>query len=151
MVVDNPDKTNIDGAASPSQPVASDPAPSQPFVPPPKNLLTIHHRQNHAPCLLSNPQLLAARAQQSGNTNNATGDPRAANNVDSQDHPSANLPATERSEPWQLQHYDLPTRDVIECAKHFSHCDATSIDPFPIHTIFNTRAVKYIDKAIAEC
>ena len=56
----------------------------------------------------------------------------------------------ERSEPWQLQHYDPPTRDVIERAKHFSHCDAASIDPFPICTIFNTRAVEYIDEAIAE-
>ena len=150
MVVDNPDETNIDGTAPPSQPVASDLAPSQPFVPPPENLLTIHRRQNCAPCLPSNPQLLAARAQQSGSTNNATGDLRAANNVDGRDHPSANLPATEHSEPWQLQHYDPPTRDVIERTKHFSHCDAASIDPFPIRTIFNTRTVEYINEAITE-
>ena len=39
---------------------------------------------------------------------------------------------------------------MIECTKQFSHCDAASIDPFPIRVAFNTKAVKYIDEAIAE-
>ena len=77
----------------------------------------------------------------------------AANNDDSQDRPSTNLPvnsATERSESWQLQYYNLPTHDMIERAKQFSHCDAASINPFPIRVMFNTKAVEYIDEAIAE-
>ena len=101
----------------------------------------------------SNSQLLAARLQQAGSANNATGDLEAANNDDSRDHPSTNLPvnsATECSEPWQLQYYNPLTHDVIEHAKQFSHCDAASIDPFPICVTFNTKAVKYIDEAITE-
>ena len=161
MIVDNTDRTNIDGAGpqrQPSQPVprsSSNPAPSLPSVPAqlPENVVTIHCRRNRAPRLPSNSQLLAARLQQAGSANNATGDSEAANNDDSQDRPSTNLPvnsATERSEPWQLQYYDPPTRDVIEHAKQFSHCDAASIDPFPICVAFNTKAVEYIDEAIAE-
>ena len=56
----------------------------------------------------------------------------------------------DRAEPWQLQYYDLPTRDVIERAKQFSHCDAASINPFPICVTFNSKALKYIDEAITE-
>ena len=39
---------------------------------------------------------------------------------------------------------------MIERTKQFSHCDAASINLFPIHVAFNTKAVKYIDEAIAE-
>jgi hypothetical protein len=75
------------------------------------------------------------------------------NNVTGQDRPSTNLPAgsaTAHSEPWQPQHYDPPTRDVIEHAKHFSHCDAASIDLFPIRAVCNTKAVEHIDEAITK-
>ena len=59
-------------------------------------------------------------------------------------------PTSEHAEPWQLHFYDPPTHDIIECVKQFSHCDIASIDSFPIHAAFNTKAVEYIDKAIAE-
>ena len=91
MIVDNTDRTNIDGTGpqrQPSQPVprsSGNPAPSLPSMPAqlPENVVTIHCRQNRAPCLPSNSQLLAARLQQAGSTNNATGDSEAANNDDS--------------------------------------------------------------------
>ena len=76
----------------------------------------------------------------------------AANDGNGQEH-AIDLPvgkATERAEPWQLQYYDPPTRDVIECTKQFSHCDAASINPFPNRAAFNTQAVEYINEAIAE-
>ena len=57
---------------------------------------------------------------------------------------------TERSEPWQLQYYDLPTCEIIEHAKQFSHCDAAFINPFLIHAEFNSTALEYVNEAIAE-
>ncbi|KAF8545876.1 hypothetical protein OG21DRAFT_1491815 [Imleria badia] len=59
-------------------------------------------------------------------------------------------PATEGSEPWQLQYYNPPTRDIIECTKQFSHCDTVSINAFPLRPDFNTKATEYIDEAIAK-
>ena len=56
----------------------------------------------------------------------------------------------ECSELWQLQYYDPPTRDVIECAKQFSHCDAASINSFPVRAEFNSMALEYVNEAIAE-
>ena len=99
---------------------------------------------------LAYSQLLAARQQQSGSTNGDMGE--AANDGNSQER-AIDLPvgkATEHAEPWQLQYYDPPTRDVIERAKQFSHCDAASINPFPNRAAFNTQAVEYINEAIAE-
>ena len=112
--------------------------------------MNVHRRRNRAPRLPSNSQLLAARQQQSGSTNSDTGE--AANDGNGQEH-AIDLPvgkATERTEPWQLQYYNPPTRDVIERTKQFSHCDAASINPFPNRAAFNTQAVEYIDEAIAE-
>ena len=59
-------------------------------------------------------------------------------------------PTSECAEPWQLHFYDPPTRDIIKHMKQFSHCDVASIDSFPVRAAFNTKAVEYIDKAIAE-
>ena len=59
-------------------------------------------------------------------------------------------PTTDGSEPWQLQYYDPPTHDIIKQAKQFSHCDAMSINPFPVGTNFSVKAIMYIDKVIAE-
>ena len=123
-------------------------APSLP-VQLPENVVNIHCRCNHAPRLPSNSQLLAARQQQQAL--GTTG--KTPNNGDGQDCPSVDLqvgPVTERSEPWQLQHYDPPTRDVIERVKLFSHCDAASIEPFPARATFNFKAIEYIDEAIAK-
>ena len=56
----------------------------------------------------------------------------------------------ERSEPWQIQFYEPTVRDIIEWAKQFSHCDAASINMFPLHPHFNTKAPEYIEEAITE-
>ena len=59
-------------------------------------------------------------------------------------------PTMDGSEPWQLQYYDPPTCDIIEWAKQFSHCNATLINPFPVHANFSVKAIEYIDEVIAE-
>ena len=59
-------------------------------------------------------------------------------------------PAMDGSEPWQLQYYDPLTCDIIERAKQFSHCNAASIDPFPVCANFSVKAIEYINKVIAE-
>ena len=115
----------------------------------PENVVNIHCRRNRAPRLPSNSQLLAARQQQQAL--GTTGE--TPNNGDGQDRPSVDLqvsPVTECSEPWQLQHYDPLTRDVIERAKLFSHCDAASIELFPARAAFNFKATEYIDEAITK-
>ena len=157
ITVGNTDRANSNDATSrcqPSQPAPSrsDPAPSQHSLPTqqPENVVMIHCRRNCAPRLPSNSQLLAIRQQQAGSANHATGE--AANNDNGQDRPT-DLPVglvTERSEPWQLQYYDPPTWDVIEHVKQFSHCDAASIEPFPVRAAFNTKAIEYINESIAE-
>ena len=60
-------------------------------------------------------------------------------------------PTSEHAELWQLHFYDPPTYDIIECAKQFSHCDIASIDSFPVRPVFNIKAIKYINEAIAKC
>ncbi|KAF8449208.1 hypothetical protein L210DRAFT_3640832 [Boletus edulis BED1] len=105
---------------------------------------------NHLLCLHKLPRTLQ---QQTRSTNNPTGNSQVTNNDNGRNRPSPDLPAsivTERSEPWHLQHYDPPTCDVIEHAKQFSHCDAASINPFPAHPPFNSKAIEYIDEVIAE-
>ncbi|KAF8130103.1 hypothetical protein EV363DRAFT_1450562 [Boletus edulis] len=114
-----------------------------------------------APRLPSNSQQLTNRQQQASSTNqtacetltNGGGqdgtdapptDPLAPSN------PRAGY-STERSEPWQLQYYDPPTHNIIERAKQFSHCDAASINSFPVRAEFNSKATEYIKEAIAEC
>ncbi|KIJ15717.1 hypothetical protein PAXINDRAFT_11309 [Paxillus involutus ATCC 200175] len=59
-------------------------------------------------------------------------------------------PATEGSDLWQLQFYDVVARDIIERAKQFSHCDVASINTFPLRVDFKLKAVEYINEAIAE-
>lgn len=132
-----------------------DTAPSQPFLPvqTPENVVAVHRRRNRAPRLPSNSQLLAARQQQAGSGNHAIGSATNIGDGQERQERATDLPvgpATERLDPWQLHFYDPPTRDVIERAKQFSHCDAASVDPFPIRALFNTKAVEYIDEAIAE-
>ena len=59
-------------------------------------------------------------------------------------------PTLEHAEPWQLHLYDPPTHDIIKCAKQFSHCNVASIDSFPVCPVFNIKAIKYINEAIAK-
>ena len=56
----------------------------------------------------------------------------------------------ERSEPWQIQFYEPAVRDIIERAKQFSHCNAASINAFPLRSHFNAKAPEYIEEAITE-
>ncbi|KAF8546282.1 hypothetical protein OG21DRAFT_1491387 [Imleria badia] len=99
------------------------------------------------PSPTSNVQLLAARQRQQGLS--TTGE----ENNTGQDRPTIELqvgPTAERAELWQLGYYDLLARDVIECAKQLSHCDAASINLFPAQPTFNSKAIEYIDEAITE-
>ena len=56
----------------------------------------------------------------------------------------------ERSEPWQIQFYEPTVCDIIERAKQFSHCDAASINTFPLCPHFNAKVPEYIKEAITE-
>ncbi|KAF8124295.1 hypothetical protein EV363DRAFT_1454613 [Boletus edulis] len=113
-----------------------------------------------APRLPSNSQQLTNRQQQASSTNQTACETLTnGGGQDGTDAPPADPLApsnpragysTERSEPWQLQYYDPPTRDIIECTKQFSHCDAASINSFPVRTEFNSKATEYIKEAIAE-
>lgn len=145
------------GIRQPSRPVSrtpGNPVPARRSVSaqPPVNVVAGHRQRNRTPRLPSNMQLLAARQQQAESTDDATGDTEAATgNGNGQARPAnPGRSAMERAEPWQLQYYDPPTRDVIDRAKQFSHCDAASINPFPIRTTFDTKVVEYIDEAITE-
>ena len=57
---------------------------------------------------------------------------------------------TERSEPWQIQFYEPAVRDVLEWAKQFSRCDASSVNAFPLRAQFNVKAAEYVEEAISE-
>ncbi|KAF8548784.1 hypothetical protein OG21DRAFT_1489080 [Imleria badia] len=144
-------------AAAPSQPQPNQVAPRPSGNPAPENVVNIHCQRNRAPRLPSNLWLLASRRQQQALSIDRTADEVQSNgNADGQDNPSVNhsvgdvTERSERAEPWQLQYYELSTQDIIERAKQFSHCDAASINPFPIRAKFNSKAIEYIDKAIAE-
>ena len=136
-----------------------------------EDVVAAHRERNRAPHLPSNSQLLAARQQQVSSdclttnngqiSNNAT--PPSSNPVPPQPSgenttvlPSATKsvpqvsPAMEGTDPWQLQYYDPPTHDIIKRAKQFSHCDAASINAFPVCANFNLKALEYIEEAIAE-
>ena len=56
----------------------------------------------------------------------------------------------DNADPSQLQSYPPAVRDIIERAKQFSHCDVASINSFPMRPDFNSKAIEYINKAIAE-
>ncbi|KAG6369405.1 hypothetical protein JVT61DRAFT_14887 [Boletus reticuloceps] len=50
----------------------------------------------------------------------------------------------------QLQFYPPAVCDIIERAKQISHSELGSINSFPLRTQFNTKALTYMNKAIAE-
>ena len=154
------------GTAVQQQTHTSDrPDPSQPCLPvQPEDIVTGHRQCNRVPHLPSNTELLATRQWQTLSTNQVTGE--ASHNGDGQEPPSPSKtsqetttaskssrpvrPTSERAEPSQHQFYDPPTCDIIECAKQFSHCDAASINAFPVRATFNVGAIEYINEAIAE-
>ncbi|KIJ57562.1 hypothetical protein HYDPIDRAFT_34986 [Hydnomerulius pinastri MD-312] len=55
------------------------------------------------------------------------------------------------ADPSQMQFYKLAAHDIIERAKQFSHCDAASINAFPLRADFAGKVIEYINEAIAEC
>ena len=154
------------GTAMQQQTHTSDcPDPSQPCLPmQPKDIITGHCQHNHVPHLPSNTELLAARQWQTSSTNQVAGE--ASHNGDGQEPPIPSKtsqetttafkssrpvrPTSEHAEPSQLQFYDPPTHDIIKRVKQFSHCDAASINAFPVHATFNVGAIEYINEAIAE-
>ena len=154
------------GTAMQQQTRTSDhPDPNQPCLPvQPEDIVTGHCQRNHVPRLPSNTKLLAARQQQTLSTNQVAGE--ASHNGNGQEPPIPSktsqettttskssrpvCPTSEHAEPSQLQFYDPPTCDIIKRTKQFSHCDAASINAFPVCATFNIGAIKYINEAIAE-
>ncbi|KAI6027715.1 hypothetical protein BKA83DRAFT_4123638 [Pisolithus microcarpus] len=59
-------------------------------------------------------------------------------------------PAIVKAEPWQLHFYKLVVQDILKCTKQFSHCDAASINAFPLCPHFNTKVVEYVEEAISK-
>ncbi|KAG6373555.1 hypothetical protein JVT61DRAFT_6198 [Boletus reticuloceps] len=57
---------------------------------------------------------------------------------------------TDNADPSQLGFYPPPVRDVIERMKQISHCNLASLNSFPLHPQFNTKASEYINEAIIE-
>ena len=55
---------------------------------------------------------------------------------------------SEQLEPWQIQFYEPAVHDIIKWAKQFSHCDAASVNAFPVRAQFNVKAAEYIEEAI---
>ena len=58
---------------------------------------------------------------------------------------------TDSGNPSQLSFYPPLVHNIIKCAKPISHCNLASLNSFPLHPQFNTKASKYIDEVIIEC
>ena len=140
-----------------------------------EDVVATHRQRNRAPRLPNNSYLLSIR-QQSSTTPHSRQTTIAQDTNDSEqvtwqtpapslppaiDQPGdASNPSTqrigppaarsERSEPWQIQFYEPAVRDIIERAKQFSHCDAASVNAFPVRAQFNVKAAEYIKEAINE-
>ena len=140
---------------------------------PAEDVLATHRQRNRAPRLPDASQLKVIRQRQSSftpqslkitNTNNVPdvqeGPELTASAVSLQPHvgdrrevssqliqPRATV---ERAEPWQIQFYEPAVRDILERAKQFSRCDASSINAFPLRAQFNVKAAEYVEEAISE-
>ncbi|KAI6046663.1 hypothetical protein EDC04DRAFT_2597798 [Pisolithus marmoratus] len=100
-----------------------------------ENILAVHHKHNCLPQLPSSSRVAAKPQEVSSATETADhghGDTDATN---------AAGPATEGSEPWQLQCYDPSTHNIIDHAKQFSHCDTASINTFPPSTTLRKQSL----------
>ena len=75
--------------------------------------------------------------------------------TDSNSLPTARLASfgvhADSGDPSQLGFYSPPVRDIIKRAKQISHCNLASLNSFPLHPQFNTKASEYINEAIIEC
>ena len=78
------------------------------------------------------------------------GDRREISSQSAQPRTGPTVERTERSEPWQIQFYEPAVRDILERAKQFSRCDASSVNAFPLRAQFNVKAAEYVEEAINE-
>ena len=144
-----------------------------------EDVVAQHHQWNCAPRLPDNAQLLAVRRWQiSQNSQSAGGEDNHEGSVvndlnfadarpsvpttdvysqppsSSHKQPPATLGMSgvlaDDADPSQLQSYSPAVRDIIKCAKQFSHCDIASINSFLLRPDFNRKAVKYINEATAK-
>ena len=77
-------------------------------------------------------------------------DQREVSNQSTQPRTGSTVERTERTEPSQIQFYEPAVRDILERAKQFSHCDASSVNAFPLCAQFNVKAAEYVEEAISE-
>ncbi|KAF8546902.1 hypothetical protein OG21DRAFT_1527525 [Imleria badia] len=59
-------------------------------------------------------------------------------------------PTTHGTKLWQIQFYKPAVQEILDHAKEFSHCDAASMNTFPLRTQFNTLAIEYMEEAVRE-
>ena len=122
-----------------------------------QGVMASHHQRNRAPRLPDALRLKNIRQQQSSlpprshettNTNipNVQEDPeltaspqqpwigerREVSSQSTQPRTGPTVERTECSEPWQIQFYEPAVQDVLERAKQFSRCDASSVNAFPL-------------------
>lgn len=133
-----------------------------------ESVLSVHRQRNRAPRLPSTSQLAVVRLRQhSASAHTMDQIPSVGLQeipcqpddtefrppslvLQSQTGRSRAHVATEGMDPSQLQFYEPAVRDIIERAKQFSHCDAASINAFPLRVEFNKRAQEYMEEAIME-
>jgi len=77
-------------------------------------------------------------------------DQREVSNQSTQLHTGSTVECTECTEPSQIQFYEPAVQDVLKQAKQFSHCDASSVNAFPLRAQFNVKAAEYVEEAISE-
>ncbi|KAF8832947.1 hypothetical protein BDN67DRAFT_1018166 [Paxillus ammoniavirescens] len=136
-----------------------------------EDVLAQHRQCNRAPCLPSNAHLRTIHNQQVSSHHSSSTPFIAAEEGEVSDlelPPSVPLPvwsavqssappvapvassATENSDPSQPQFYSPSICNIIEHVKQVSHCNLSSIHSFPPRSDFNSKAVEYINEAIAE-
>lgn len=130
-----------------------------------KDTVLAHQQHNCAPHLPSSSQLASIQDQQYSQPQSTTltslqllGMANQAQNVTC---PSQLLetvnpivvpigPSAKGTKSWQMQFYKPAVQDILECAKQFSHCNATSVNAFPLHSQFNSLTVEYMEEAISK-
>ena len=140
-----------------------------------EDIVAVHRQRNRAPHLPDTSQLRMIQQQQSSipprsHETTKTNIPHVQEDLELT-APSVSLPQprvdnqrevsnqstqpctgsmVERTEPLQIQFYEPAVRDVLERAKQFSHCDASSVNAFPLRAQFNVKAAEYVEEAISE-
>ena len=129
-----------------------------------KDVMAAHRRCNRVPCLPDNSQLATIRKHQhlsapspqdmNSSTTNWWGEVfNQSTTQPSEVVSQTKLPrglTNEGTEPWQIHFYEPAIHDILERAKQFSHCDAASVNAFPLRVQFKNKAVEYVEEAISE-